>query len=299
MVNREHKDRLFKMIFGREEHREWTLSLYNAVNGTAYEDPSLIEFNTMEDVLFMGMKNDVSFLMDSRLSLWGHQSTPVPNAPLRCIMYLGRLWTKEFVGKRSLYSSKTISLPVPRCVVFYNGTEKEEEERVLCLSDAFPEDKRAEADVELKVHLLNVNMGSERKLMDACRPMYEYAWLVSSIRENSRTMDIEAAINKALDEMPEDFGIRDFLIRNREEVQMNILTEYDEEREWQLIRQDERELGREEGREEGRKEGIDFRDSQMIESMLRRGKTVEEIVDFCDYPRELVEKIREKMEVNV
>ena len=288
MVNREHKDRLFKMIFGREEHREWTLSLYNAVNGTAYEDPSLIEFNTMEDVLFMGMKNDVSFLMDSRLSLWGHQSTPVPNAPLRCIMYLGRLWTKEFVGKRSLYSSKTISLPVPRCVVFYNGTEKEEEERVLCLSDAFPEDKRAEADVELKVHLLNVNMGSERKLMDACRPMYEYAWFVSSIRENMRTMEIEAAVNKALDEMPEDFGIREFLIRNREEVQMNILTEYDEEREWQLIRQDERELGR--------KEGIDFRDSQMIEGMLRRGKTVDEIVNFCDYPRELVEGIREKMD---
>jgi hypothetical protein len=219
MVNREHKDRLFKMIFGREEHREWTLSLYNAVNGTAYEDPSLIEFNTMEDVLFMGMKNDVSFLMDSRLSLWGHQSTPVPNAPLRCIMYLGRLWTKEFVGKRSLYSSKTISLPVPRCVVFYNGTEKEEEECVLCLCDAFPEDKRAEADVEVKVHLLNVNMGSERKLMDACRPMYEYAWFVSSIRENMRTMEIEAAVNKALDEMPEDFGIREFLIRNREEVQ--------------------------------------------------------------------------------
>ena len=86
MINREHKDRLFKMIFGRPEHRDWTLSLYNAINGTSYNDPSLIEFNTLEDVLFMGMKNDVSFLMDSWLNIWEHQSTVVPNAPLRCIM---------------------------------------------------------------------------------------------------------------------------------------------------------------------------------------------------------------------
>ena len=53
-INREYKDRLFNFTFGREENKEWTLSLYNAVNGSNYEDASCIEFNTLKDVLFMG-----------------------------------------------------------------------------------------------------------------------------------------------------------------------------------------------------------------------------------------------------
>ncbi len=39
-ANREYKDRLFNFIFGREENREWTLSLYNAVNDSGYTDAS-------------------------------------------------------------------------------------------------------------------------------------------------------------------------------------------------------------------------------------------------------------------
>ena len=35
-----------------------------------------------------------------------------------------------------------------------------------------------------------------------------------------------------------------------------------------------------------------------ITDMLRRGKTVEEIVDFCNYPYELVKKIEEELSVN-
>ena len=73
------------------------------------------------------------------------------------------------------------------------------------------------------------------------------------------------------------------LIANREEVRMSILTEYDEAKMMEYFK------------EEGREEGI----SQMIENMLRRGKTVDEIVDFCDYPRKFVEEIKEKMELRV
>ena len=36
MINREHKDRLFSFLFGSETNKEWTLSLYNAVNETCY-----------------------------------------------------------------------------------------------------------------------------------------------------------------------------------------------------------------------------------------------------------------------
>ena len=44
-------------------------------------------------------------------------------------------------------------------------------------------------------------------------------------------------------------------------------------------------------REEGRKEGR----NSLIEDMLRRGKTVEEIVDFCGCSVELVKEVEERM----
>lgn len=55
-INREHKDRLFKFIFGNEQNKDWTLALYNAINGSNYTDSDLIEFNTIENVLYMSMK---------------------------------------------------------------------------------------------------------------------------------------------------------------------------------------------------------------------------------------------------
>ena len=90
-VTREYKDRLFSFIFGREEHKDWTLSLYNAVNRTNHTDPDEIEINTIEDYLYMGMKNDVSFIIRSIMSLYEQQSTFNPNMPLRELIYLGRL----------------------------------------------------------------------------------------------------------------------------------------------------------------------------------------------------------------
>ena len=57
MINKEYKDRLFKAIFGSREHRDWTLALYNAVNGSGYDDPSKIEFNTIENAVYLGMHN--------------------------------------------------------------------------------------------------------------------------------------------------------------------------------------------------------------------------------------------------
>ncbi len=93
-VNREHKDRLFCFIFGRAENKAWTLSLYNAVNGTSYSDPADIEITTMEDIIYMGMKNDVSFLIGNDISLYEHQSSYNPNMPVRQLMYLGRQYDR-------------------------------------------------------------------------------------------------------------------------------------------------------------------------------------------------------------
>ena len=73
-ATREHKDRLFNFIFGREENKKWTLALYNAVNGSNHEDESQIEFNTLENYLYVSMKNDTSFLFADYVSLYEHMS---------------------------------------------------------------------------------------------------------------------------------------------------------------------------------------------------------------------------------
>ena len=90
-VNRQYKDRLFKLIF---KEKKDLLQLYNAINDTNYDNPDDIEVNTIEDAVYMGMKNDISFLITDILNLYEHQSTFNPNLPLRGLFYFARLYQK-------------------------------------------------------------------------------------------------------------------------------------------------------------------------------------------------------------
>ena len=69
-INREYKDRLFKYIFGNPLHKDWTLTLLNGVSGTNYTDSDAVEFTTIEDAVYLGMKNDVSFLFNGVMSFY-------------------------------------------------------------------------------------------------------------------------------------------------------------------------------------------------------------------------------------
>jgi len=84
-VQREYKDRLFNYIFGSEENKTWTLSLYNAVNASDYSDPNIVRFNTIKEIVYLGMRNDVSFLIANEMSLYEQQSTNNPNMPVRML----------------------------------------------------------------------------------------------------------------------------------------------------------------------------------------------------------------------
>ena len=76
----EYKDRLFSFVFGNDAHKEWTLSLYNAINGTHYDNPDEISIETIRQVLYMGMHNDVAFIIADQLSLYEQQSTTWPSS---------------------------------------------------------------------------------------------------------------------------------------------------------------------------------------------------------------------------
>ena len=226
-VNNEHKDRVFKFLFGNPDNRDWTLALYNAINGSSYNNPNNIQFNTIEDAVYLGMKNDVSFIIVNEMHLWEHQSTFNPNMPMRFFIYAAKLYEKYIAGSDYYpYSSVLQPVPRPKCICFYNGSANQPERQILKLSNAFS----GESDIEVKVLMLNINYGKNKTLMDTCQPLYEYAWLVDTIRKNQNTMkNLETAIDRAIDDMPNDFVIKKFLLLNKAEVKGMFLTEYDQE----------------------------------------------------------------------
>ena len=238
-INEKHKDRLFNFIFGSEKHKDWTLSLYNAVNNSHYTDPDLIKFNTLKDVLFLNMKNDTSFIISDMLSVYEHQSTYCPNMPLRMMDYVGRIYSGYItVNKFNKYGSNLIPLPTPKLVVFYNGTSEEPDETLLRLSDSFSEETRSQSDIEVKVRMLNVNYGRSKRIMSSCKPLKEFAWLIDCIRKNQADTDIATAARNAVRSMPDEYLIKQFLIANLEEVIGMLDTEYNEAEIRELFRAD-------------------------------------------------------------
>ena len=238
MINETHKDRLFCFIFGRRENRAWTLSLYNAVNHSSYANPDEIEINTIEDVIYMGMKNDVSFLLQWTMNIWEHQSSYNPNMPVRELMYTGKLYDKYIHRKRlNIYGSKKFILPVPKLVVFYNGTNDQPDETTLQLRDSFPEEVQGESDIDVRVKMININHGHNEALMQSCKALSEYAWFIDQIRSHIKEgIEIEEAVNRTFDEMPAEFEIRGFLEDNRSEVMSYCLTEYNEAETMELFK---------------------------------------------------------------
>ena len=248
-VNREYKDRLFNFIFGAEENKKWTLSLYNAINRSHYTDPSLIQITTIREVVYLSMHNDVSFLIKNILNLYEQQSAFNPNMPLRQLQYTGIMYEKYITShepKMNKFGTKLLRLPVPKLVVFYNGTTEQDDETILRLSDSFPEG--ADADIEVKVRMININYGHSKEIMAECRPLMEYSWLVDQIRRNADSRGLTQAMNDAINSMPRDFILRPFLIEHRSEVMDMLLTEYNEAEVMDLFWEDGRQDGWNDGR---------------------------------------------------
>ena len=244
----QYKDRLFSFIFGSEEHKDWTLSLYNAVNHSSYTEVDDISITTIRQVLYMGMRNDVSFMIAGEINMYEQQSSYNPNMPLRMLQYAGQLYEKDITQRRmNKYGQTLIDLPVPRLVVFYNGTDAMPDEKELYLSDAFPERQRALADIQVHVRMVNVNMGHSSNLLSSCKPLMEYAWIVKGIRGLEKVAGLESAIDQTIDALPNDFLTKPYLEAHRAEVKTMLLTEYNEARQLELTK--------EEGRREGRQEG--------------------------------------------
>ena len=222
--NREYKDRVFRMLL---KEPKVALEVYNAMNGTSYDNPDELIITTLENAVYLGMKNDVSFILGTQLVLYEHQSTPNPNMPLRNLAYVACVYMAYVFGD-NLYGRKLIKIPEPRFVVFYNGTDKMPEQSVLRLSDAY-ESKSEELDLELRIRFININPGYNEEMIEKSPTLYQYVKFVDTVRKYQQEMPFPEAVEKAIDECIKKGILAEFLRKNRAEVLRVSIFEYDEE----------------------------------------------------------------------
>ena len=247
---RNYKDRVFRMLF---KDKKRALELYNALNCTTYTNVEDLTITTLENAVYLGMKNDVSFLLYDRLMLYEHQATKNPNMPLRDLFYVACVYSR-LTADKNLYSSALVKLPEPIFLVFYNGKESMPERELLSLSDAYehPTDNPA---LELKVQVLNINPGFNEELKDRSKTLYEYMIFVDAVRNHSKSLPFPEAMEAAIEECIRNDILADFLRANKAEVKKVGIFEYDEEKHLAMEREEAEERGRKEGRKEGIAEG--------------------------------------------
>ena len=281
-ANRNYKETIFRKLFSDKEN---LLSLYNAINGTMYEDPEELEIVTLENAIYMGMKNDLAFVVDMSLVLYEHQSTYNPNMPLRDLFYISAEYQK-LVDNRSLYSSTLQKIPAPSFIVFYNGTEKKEDRWENYLSEAY-ENQDGEPNLELKVITLNINEGHNRELMEQCEILREYAQYVAKVRNYAKEMELNEAVERAVNECIQEEILADFLRRSRSEVIAMSIFEYDQEKEEKKLRKAEYEYGYDSGHRSGIVEGK----KEIIRMMLSEKVPIEKIERYTGCTSTEIRKI--------
>ena len=271
-VNRNYKDTVFRMLFS---DRRNLLSLYNAISGAHYNDPEKLEIVTLENAIYMGMKNDLAFIIDTDLFLYEHQSTYNPNMPLRDLFYISSEYQK-LVDKKSLYSSVLQKIPAPQFIVFYNGTEKKKDSWVNHLSEAF-ENLSDNPKLELEVLTININEGHNPELMEQCQILREYAQYVDCVRRYAKKFELSDAVELAVDDCIHKNILSEFLRKNKAEVIAMSIFEYDKEEEERKLRKAEYEAGVEDGIKSGISEGKILAKREDTIALNKLGLPVEQI----------------------
>ena len=273
-LRRDYKSRMFTMIFSDKKE---LLELYNAVAKRNYNDPELLTINTLENAIYMSMKNDLSFLIDCRVPLFEHQSTYNPNMPVRFLFYISDMYSTLTDGQ-NLYGTRLIQIPAPRFIVFYNGQEQRPEHEVLTLSKAYLTQEE-DVSLELIVEVFNINVGYNEELKKASKTLSDYAIYVQRIRDyRGKGFSIEESVEQAIEECIKDDILREFLMKNKAEAMAVSIYEYNEEEHMRMER--------EQHYEEGLKAGLE-KEKNAVKNLFKKGVDFEIIkTSFTDIPEE-------------
>ena len=294
-VNVQYKDRLFKFIF---QEPEFALSLVNALTGMEYKDPKEVEITTLEDVLYINMKNDVSICIYSSMFLFEHQSTFSFNLPYRCLEYGSKLLS-QYVEAHHLdvYARKAIELPEVYSIVFYNGLEERPDRETITLEVNRKKERRTavhksilklKGSIQSSVEIININKGHNVRFMKMCKPLREYCWMIEGMRRKIRYGEsAEQAAKEVLDSMPQEYGIYDKIMVHRKEVVGMLETEFDQKK-WEKRFTDD---GYEAGLEQGQKQNAEQTCRRMLANPVYTLDMIKELTGFTE---EEILSIKEK-----
>ena len=289
--NRTYKSTVFIMLFRDKKN---LLELYNAVSGKQYTDPEKLTINTLENAIYMAMKNDLSFIIDSRLSLYEHQFTYSPNLPLRMLMYLSDVY-EEMTRKCNVYGREKVLIPPPQFLIFYNGKDRQPDRQELRLSDLYAVPAE-ETWLELKAVMVNVNAGHSPGLLEACQTLKEYSLYVDRVRRHAQELPVKEAVERAIRECIDEGILAEFLEKNRAEARKMSIYEYDQERHMRQEREQSYEKGHAQGfmdghaqgLAEGQVQGVTDGKRSMAVNLARFGMATEEIARIAEADAELV-----------
>ena len=226
-ANRRYKDTLFSELFSEPDRLR---ELYNALADTDYGEDTPVEINTLENVFFKDLKNDVSFTIGEKyVVLLEHQSTVNANMPLRCLMYIARVMEK-ITNERAIYQEKLLKIPTPEFIVLYNGEKPFPSEQTLHLSDAYKgTDESVErfGNLDLTVRVVNINPGSNDALLDKSETLSGYTVFVERVRHNQRNgLALRDAIKESISWGISQGILGAFLTEHETEVTNMLMTEF-------------------------------------------------------------------------
>ena len=237
------KDSLFVALFTNEEAAR---ELFNAICNAHYGPETPVVITTLDDVLYRGIKNDLSFTVgDVYMALFEQQSSFSRNLPLRILLYIARMY-ERLIPNKELHKETLLKVPRPRPVVLYTGRDSaksamDKDRLVLRLSDAFKGEPSPFGSLELEAPVLDITPGHNEDLLQRSPRLRGYMGFITRLREQERTMPRTEAVLAALDWCIAHDILADFFREHRKEVSNMILNE--------LTNEDAIEAAREETRE--------------------------------------------------
>ena len=297
--NREYQDSMFRALFSDEES---AIELYNAIEGTNFGPETNIKFVTLENVLYVNLKNDLGFeIADRFVVLMEHQSTINYNMPARQLQYVAEV-VKRALEKEDLFKKKRVPLLIPEFYVIYTGAA-DWNEKELRLSDSFV-GKPPENSMELVVKVIDVRYNKEeaKEILSRSAKLHGYSLLLSYIKGYLREGEILAqAIDLAVERCIEEDVLRDFLVEHRKEakgmlenisveefVELRVAEEVEERCEEASAK------AREEGLAEGRAEGRAEEREKIAKNLLAAGIEIATIATGTGLTEEAILRLKEE-----
>lgn len=283
LVNREYKDTVFTDLFYSDETAmDNLLGLVNALLGTQYTTPEVLQKVRLEDALMTGQKNDVAVTVaNTQIVLCEHQSTVNYNMPVRLLQYIANEYEQYLTstyGPNAKYQQKRFTLPNPRFFVLYNGEKEQPVDYTMRLSDAY-EVSGDEPELELTVRIININYLAEHHILEQCNVLHQYSQMVEIVRTHLKqggTLSNEKKVTAAIRECIQRDILKTYLLRKESEVVGMLSTEYNYE------------LNLETRYEEGIEKGAEEQARTTAIRMYQKGMDIANIADCVQFDIETV-----------